>query len=118
MTDLQIEIEPITGGILIRLAGNAAIDCVDRLELSLLAITAQRPALTVFDLAGIAVAASNFMGVLVSFRRGIVRNGGQVRLAALQPNVEAAFRSARLDQLFPILATVQAALAEEIQNPS
>src|SRR5262249_45089217 len=71
------------------------------------------PSLIVFDMAGIGFAASLFMGALVAFRRGIVRNGGQVRLAALQPNVEAAFRTARLGELFPILATVQAALERE-----
>ncbi len=118
MSELQIEIVPITGGVLVRLTGNAAIGCVDRLQFSLLGITAQRPALTIFDLAGIAFAASHFLGALVSFRRGIVRNGGQVRLAALQPNVETAFRSARLDTLFPILDTVEAALADGIENPS
>src|SRR5262249_32351444 len=108
--ELQIEIEPITSGVLVRLTGEAIVGNVDRLQSSLLGIMAQRPALIVFDMAGIVFAASLFMGVLVTFRRGIVRNGGQVRLAALQPGVEAAFRTARLGELFPILSTVQAAL--------
>ena len=111
MSDLRIEIVPVTEGTLIRLVGEADFASIDRLQTSLLGISVQRPTLVVFDLAEFAYAASLFMGVLVSFRRGIVRNGGQVRLAALQPNVEEAFRIARLHELFAMAATVEAALA-------
>jgi anti-anti-sigma factor len=111
MNDLLIEIEPLTEGTLIRLVGEADVTSIDSLQASLLAISVQRPVLVVFDLAGLEFAASLFMGTLVSFRRGIVRNGGQVRLAALQSNVEEAFRIARLDDLFAMMATVEAALA-------
>jgi len=115
---LQVEIVPVTGGVLVRLTGEAAIGCVDRLQSSLVRVTALHPSLIVFDLAGIAFAASLFMGALVSFRRGVVRNGGQVRLAAMQPKVESAFRSARLEELFPILSTVQAALEHKLDGRS
>ncbi len=65
---------------MVRLTGEAAVGSVDRLQTSLLGIAALRPSLIVFDMAGIGFAASLFMGALVAFRRGIVRNGGQVRL--------------------------------------
>ena|SRR5215471_282038 len=110
MNEMQIEITPITGGTLIRLTGEGSMTCVDRLQTKFLGITASHPSVVVFDLAGLSFVASLFMGALVGFRRGIVRNGGQVRLAAMQPNVESAFRAARLEELFAIVPTVDAAV--------
>jgi anti-anti-sigma factor len=110
---LHIEIVPIAEGTLIRLIGEADVTSIDRLQSSLLRITGQRPTLVVFDLASLTYAASLFMGTLVSFRRGIVHHGGQVRLAALQRNVEEAFRVARLEELFAMAATVEEAIAVE-----
>jgi hypothetical protein len=50
------------------------------------------------------------MGVLVTFRRGVVRRGGRVRLAnGLLPAVQEALAQAELLDLFETTATAEAA---------
>jgi len=110
MGSLDVQIETRDGCTVVRLSGDGGVANADRLRTSLIRLTALRPSLTVFDLAGVVFVASLFLGLLVGFRRDMLRVGGQVRLAALQPNVDDIVRAARLEQLFPITASVEDAL--------
>src|SRR5262249_35770815 len=87
MGSLDVQIETRDGCTVVRLSGDGGVANADRLRTSLIRLTALRPSLTVFDLAGVVFVASLFLGLLVGFRRDMLRVGGQVRLAALQPNV-------------------------------
>jgi len=89
---------------------------VDALQRPLSGIQARRPALVVFDLAELATVASLFMGALVTFRRALARNGGNVKLARPRPLVLEAFQRARLDQLFEITNGVDLP-AQEVAIP-
>ena len=74
-------------GLIVRVVGEAGISNVAVLERELTKILVLRPPLVVFDLSGLDFIASLGMGALMSFRQGLVRNGGMVRVAAAQPAV-------------------------------
>jgi anti-anti-sigma factor len=110
MTSLRVEVVETPQGVLVRLTGEAGLVSVDTLQKWLTGLVARRPRLVVFDLAGLDFVTSLAMGVLVGFRRGVCRYGGEVKLAALRPLVLGAFLTAQLQELFPVTETVEEAL--------
>ena len=111
MSKLTTDIAESPAGIVVRLTGQVGILEVEPLRGQLSRLVAKRPALVVFDLAGLTFISSLGMGALMEFRRGATRQGGQVKLAAVQPTVLEAFKAAGLDQVFPIAESAEAALA-------
>jgi anti-anti-sigma regulatory factor len=64
-------------------------------------VAAQRSAVVTLDLSQLRCISNLAMGVLVTFRRGVVRRGGRVRLAnGLLPAVQEALAQAELLDLF------------------
>ena len=96
--------------VIVRIQGELGITEVDRLRAYLLGFSAQHPALTVFDLSGLTFITSLAMGALVEYRRGVLRHGGQVRLAGLNPSLQEAFVHSGLGALMPIHETVDQAV--------
>jgi anti-anti-sigma factor len=89
------------GEVVVRLAGAAGVDQVGKLERALLGLTACRPPLVTLDLAELSHVSCLALGALTAFRRGIVRSGGTVRLAAgLQQPVREALERTGLFALF------------------
>src|SRR4051812_28727192 len=84
---LTVEASPHPSGLIIKITGDAGVENIETLEGELTKLSAQRPPLIVFDLSGLEFIASLGMGALMSFRKGIVRNGGVVRIAAAKPAV-------------------------------
>jgi anti-anti-sigma factor len=85
----------------VHVAGEASVGQVDKLSGALLSLSARRPSLITLDLSGLSGVSCLAMGVLVSFRRGVVRAGGRVRLApTLQKSVREALARAELIELF------------------
>jgi anti-anti-sigma factor len=83
------------------LAGDADFRLTDGLMAALLRLSARRPTLVILDLSGLRSISSLAMGVLVSFRRDVIRRGGRVRLAkALQEPVREALERAGVLALF------------------
>ena len=98
---IEVGVGKTTGEVVIRLAGEAGIRQADELTAALLGLSALRPPLVTLDLSGLHAISCLTMGVLVTFRRGIIRAGGRVRLAAaLQRPVRAALEGAGLFALF------------------
>ena len=118
MTPLRIDIVESEQGIIIRLSGDGGTVAVDALQRPLSGIQARRPALVVFDLAELATVASLFMGALVTFRRALARDGGNVKLARPRPLVLEAFQRARLDQLFEFTHSVEIPAAAATGAPA
>ena len=110
MKKLIVDTNSHPSGLIVRIVGEAGIDNVSTLEGELLKISALRPPLVVFDLSGLDFIASLGMGALMSFRQGVVRNGGTVRVAAAQPAVLDAFKRACLNALFNTCNSVDEAL--------
>ena len=101
---------PSQDGLIIKIIGEMRLQ-VEQLERQLDRLALQRPKRVVIDLSELTSVSSLGMGVLVSHRRNVVRNGGVVYLAAVQPLVRGALCHARLDQLFPMFPTVEEAQA-------
>jgi anti-anti-sigma factor len=97
--------------VVVRVAGEASTDNLQPLEFALARLLARRVPLAVFDCSELTLLSSLAMGLLVGFRRDLGRWQGRVKLACVQPQVEAALRAARLTFLFDLHATVEQALA-------
>jgi anti-anti-sigma factor len=96
-------------GMVIRVKGFAGIDQSGSLLSCLLGPSARRPLVVTLDLSGLCSISSLAMGVLVAYRRGVVRAGGRVRLAGeLQPAVREALARAELFDLFETAAPATA----------
>ena len=107
---VEVAVEKTPDGISIRVKGEARVDCVDGLLDSLLAPAASRPPVVTLDLSELRCISSIAVGVLVAYRRGVVRAGGQVRLAkGLQPAVYKALARAELFEVFETAANANAA---------
>jgi anti-anti-sigma factor len=92
-------------GLVIRVKGVAGIEQSGALLSGLLAASARRPTVATLDLSELRFISSLAMGVLAAYRRGVVRAGGRVRLAAgLPPAVKEALSRAELLDLFETAA--------------
>ena len=83
------------------------------MKFTLLPLTARRPARVVLDLSDLTFISSLGLGALVEFRRGLVRNGGQVWLAAPSPQIHELLEMSGLLAIFPVASSVSAAFAAE-----
>jgi anti-anti-sigma factor len=87
--------------VIIRVKGEARVECAGALEDGLLAAAARRPAVVTLDLSELRSISCLAMRVLVTYRRGVVRAGGRMRLVqGLQPAVHEALARAELLDLF------------------
>ena len=102
---VQVAVSQASDDVVIRVKGDARVDCAGALLDGLLAAAARRPASVTLDLSELRSISSLAMGVLVAYRRGVVRAGGRVRLAEdLQPAVREALTRAELLDLFETTA--------------
>jgi anti-anti-sigma factor len=92
-------------GLIIRVEGDAGVEQSGALLSGLLAASAGRPAVATLNLSDLRSISSLAMGVLVTYRRGVVRAGGRVRLTSeLQLAVREALARAELFDLFETAA--------------
>jgi anti-anti-sigma factor len=86
---------------LIRVKGEATAQSCGSLLAGLLSPSACRPTVVTLDLSELRSISCLALGVLVAYRRGVVRNGGRVFLAeALHPPVKEALVRAQLFDFF------------------
>ena len=103
-------VDQTSDDLVLRIKGEAHPAGVGALLAGLLAPTACRPALVTLDLSELRGISCLAMGVLVSYRRSVVRRGGRVRLAEpLQPAVREALARAELLDLFETTEDAEAA---------
>jgi anti-anti-sigma factor len=105
---LEVEVLDTAAGVEVRLRGQAGVLEADALEAVLLRLAARRPACVILELSKLDSISSLAMGLLVAYRRGAVRAGGRVCLAAdLQPGVRDALDRAGLMSLFEDVGTTK-----------
>ena len=98
---LEVAVLESWKGPVVRLRGEAGVAEAQALQAAVLRLAAGRPACVTFDLSELVFISSLAMGVLVAYRRGVVRNGGRARLAeGLQPAVKEALARTGLLDLF------------------
>jgi anti-anti-sigma factor len=89
------------GELVIQIAGEAGVAQAGALAAALLRLSARRAPLVTLDLSRLSFLSSLALGALVSYRRGVVRAGGRVRLAAaVQGPVRESLERAELLTLF------------------
>lgn len=110
MSTLRVDITESPEAIVIRLEGEAGLAAADGIQAPFNAVIARRPAVVVLDLAGLLFAASLFLGTMVGFRRGVVRQGGRVKIAGLTDRMRDILTSTRLIELFEVVETVPEAV--------
>ena len=103
MRTLSVNIFETPEAVVIRLAGEASYTAADDLQVPFQRVIAARPRLVVLDLADLEFVASLFLGLLVNLRRGITIQGGQVQMAAVQPNVREILQVSKLEGLFEFI---------------
>ena len=107
---LEVMVSQMSDEVVVRVKGEATVASSGALLAGLLAVAAQRSAVVTLDLSQLRCLSSLAMGVLVTFRRGVVRRGGRVRLAKGLPlAVQEALARAELLDLFETTATAEAA---------
>jgi anti-anti-sigma factor len=110
VSTVEVGVFRTANGLVIQVKGEASAHSAGALLSGLLAPAACRPTLVTLDLSELASISSLAMGVLVGFRRGVIRTGGRVRLAeGLQANVREALEQAGLVALFETTAGAGAA---------
>jgi anti-anti-sigma factor len=104
---VEVEVDQGADGLVVRVRGDAGVESSGALLAGLLTASALRPALVTLDLSGLRSISTLAMGVLVGYRRGVIRAGGRVVLdEPLQRAVYEALDRAELLQLFGYPATV------------
>jgi anti-anti-sigma factor len=89
--------------VLIRIEGSLGIGEADRLQAYLQKFSAQRPSVVLLDLAAVPLVSALVLGVMVEFRRGLVRAGCHLYLTAIHPGALEAIRRTGLENHFPLL---------------
>jgi anti-anti-sigma factor len=96
-----VEVSQTADGMVIRVKGEALDECAGALLDGLFAPAARRPAVVTLDLSELRSISCLGRGVLAGYCRGVIRSGGQVRLAGLlQPMVSESLGRAELFDLF------------------
>src|SRR5262245_18415219 len=86
---LEVTVGQMSDNVVVRVKGEATVASAGALLDGLLPVAARRPTVVILDLNELSFISSLAMGILVSYRRGVVRRGGRVQLAdALQPAVK------------------------------
>jgi anti-anti-sigma factor len=97
---VEVAVNQTSDELVIRVKGEARVECAGALLGELLASTARRPAMVTLDLSELQSISGLGLGVLAAYRRSVVRTGGRVRLAKkLQPAVKGALGRADLFDL-------------------
>jgi anti-anti-sigma regulatory factor len=97
---------------IVRIAGKGCVGQADALAAALLSLSARWPSLVTLDLSGLKCVSCLAMSVLVRFRRGVVRAGGRICLAAdFQPGVREALDRAGLMSLFDAVGSTKPCVA-------
>jgi anti-anti-sigma factor len=90
----------------VRVKGDASVDSSGSLLNGLLVPSAGRRVFVTLDLSELRSLSALAMGVLVAYRRSVLRRGGQVRLVEeMQPTVREALARADLFNLFETAAS-------------
>jgi anti-anti-sigma factor len=96
---LAVEVCHLSSEVLVRLQGEGGFLEAAVLDAALLPLSARRPAVVTFNLSELYFISSLVLGILVRFCRSAARNGGRVRLTALQPQVRESIEQAGLATL-------------------
>ncbi|MCB9849548.1 MAG: STAS domain-containing protein [Phycisphaerales bacterium] len=111
MDGLVKNIKSQNGGTVVEVAGEVTLDESPKFHSSLLEIIKDSPERLVIELSEVTHIDSAGVGTLVEVFRRMKASGGRMFLVGLTPRVRGVFEITKLDRFFPILDTVDEALA-------
>jgi anti-sigma B factor antagonist len=109
MADLQTSSQSFEGGQLSKVAGEVNFNNSSKLRKHLLDLLANKPAKLVIDLQGVSYMDSSGVATLVEALQAQRQRQAALVLCGLQPRVKGIFEIARLNAVFKIVDTVDAA---------
>lgn len=109
--NLTIDVNNQPHGLVVKLKGEVGNNEADFFKSQLMRILGMRGKKIVFDLADLYFVASAGMGAFASFRRSALGSGAKVYLAAVPAKLEGLLKTAGMNQLYTVCATVDEALA-------
>ncbi len=109
--ELDIQIEDITDGVILRPKGEIDLSCAAVLRKRLGMVQESKPLRLIIDLSAVPYMDSSGVATLVEAMQIARRNGSKLVLCALQAKVLAIFEIARLDMVFKIVESVEEAAA-------
>ncbi|MGH7180153.1 MAG: STAS domain-containing protein [Tepidisphaeraceae bacterium] len=110
MGQLQMDVAKTPRGVVARFDGEAGLEQGQEMERHMSLLAQLPPGLLVIDLSNLIAISSVGFGLLIRYRNELETAGGRMKLASLRPQVMDAFRHAKLDKLFEIHPTVDAAV--------
>jgi anti-anti-sigma factor len=111
MDAFKFDVTESAQAVVVAIGGEVGMLEVDALSRGFKGVLDRSPSLVVLDLSGVSMIASAGMGAMIALRRDIAKAGGNVRLAAIRPQVREALRRALFERIFQMFQTVEAALA-------
>ncbi len=107
--ELEIQIEEITDGVIVRPKGEIDLSCAAMLRKRLSAVQESKPLRLIIDLSAVPYMDSSGVATLVEAMQIARRNGSKLVLCGLQVKVRSIFEIARLDMIFTIVDSVEEA---------
>ncbi len=101
--------EQLNDGVCVILSGDIDLSRSPELRAGLLELVKSKPARLIIDLGGVPYMDSSGVATLVEALQQQRRNQGRLILCGLQPKVRSIFEIARLNMVFTILETADAA---------
>ncbi len=110
MNTLECKISEQGKGLVLKLQGQFTLAELGEFDAQVANIVKRKPSLLVVDMAELSLLSSAGIGALIKLQRNAREFQCDLRLAALQKNIELVIRAARLDSVFTISPTLSAAL--------
>lgn len=104
-------------GVVVKMTGAATMEAAPQLSMALMRVVAGHPRWVVLDFSDLQLLTSICIGELVAFRNGVLRGrgggeaGGVVVVAGATEFVNRSLTFSRLDTVFPLYPSVDAAIA-------
>ncbi len=108
---MDITATPVAGGMVVTLQGEIDLYSSPRIRERLLGLLKERPSRLIVDLSAVPYMDSSGIATFVEALQQVRKQQGALRLVGLQANIREVFRFARLEQVFAICDTVDAAMA-------
>jgi len=106
---IEVGVIEAPGELVVLIAGEAGVEQATALEVALLRVSARRSPLVTLNLSRLRFLSSLAIGALVPFRRGVVRDGGRVRmLPRLQESVRESLERTGVMTLFELAGEIEA----------
>ncbi len=107
---LKVEVTHRPGIAIVKLSGEARLQ-MRPLEIEFTRLSAEHLSAVILDMADLSLVSSLGMGLMVSLRNSLKHRGGRLLAAAVQPLVLDSFVRARLETIFEVFDSVDAATA-------